>query len=365
MTDNDDIEISKDKSKEKDKKSNPIIIRKIKKHAGGHHGGSWKIAYADFVTAMMAFFLLMWLVSSLNKAQKEGLADYFKQPLKIALISGESMGERAVSAQGGGNDLKKRDGQVAAGNQPVKTDKQSAKIQDAGSKTHEDKLLEKLKTNIVLAMGQDPALADLKNQLLMDKVSDGLRIQLIDNKNQPMFPIGSDVMDPHMQEIFNKIAMLLNKMPNKVTIQGHTDGNPYQDPDKIGLTNWELSTLRANAARRALVKAGMQEDKVMEVTGFASTVLLDKTNPLSPSNRRISIIVMNKEAENKLIEKAAHPGSISPSTPTTKPTTKPITPPAASPATIKPAVPTPVSTPAPKPAKAAVTGSTPAKPVPK
>lgn len=249
-----------------------------------HHGGSWKIAYADFVTAMMAFFLLMWLVASLNKAQKDGISEYFKQPLRIAFIGGDSTGSRAETINGGGDNLDKHDGQVSTASQ------------------NEMKQLQQLKTNILLSVHNDPSLVDLKDRLLMDIVSEGLRIQLIDNKNKPMFPLGSDQMDPNVQQILDKIAKLLNNVPNKISIQGHTDANPYDNPEDLTQTNWELSTQRANAARRALLKGGLQENKVMEVTGFASTVLLDKKNPLNPNNRRISIIVMKKEVEEKLIK---------------------------------------------------------------
>lgn len=341
-------------SKDKDKEAHPPIIRKIKKHGHGHHGGSWKIAYADFVTAMMAFFLLMWLLASLNKAQKEGLSEYFKQPLKIALLGGDSMGSRDISVQGGGQNIEKKDGQVSASNQPINEKKESAKIKDPGSQAEEMKQLEKLKSDIMLAMAKDPALADLKDQLLMDVVSEGLRIQLIDNKNRPMFDMGSDKMDPQMQQILIKIAKLLNKMPNKVSIQGHTDGHPYQNPEDLELTNWELSTLRANTARRTLVKAGMKEDKVLEVTGFASTVLFDKADPFNPNNRRISIIVMKKEAEQQLLKKVAPKTSdqkislpdTSPAKAETTPTST--TTPAPSPT---PTATTPTPSPTPTPAK--------------
>lgn len=315
-----------DNSADKEKEESSIIVKKIKKHGHGHHGGAWKIAYADFVTAMMAFFLLMWLLASLNKAQKEGLSEYFKQPLKVSLISGDSMGAREIAVKGGGDNIDKKDGQVSASNQPVNENKQAAKVLDPGNKDTEMKQLNQLKSNIMLAMGQDPALADLKDQLLMDTVSEGLRIQLIDNKNKPMFGMGSDDMDADMQKVLDKIALLLNKMPNKVTIQGHTDAHPYHNPDDIEQTNWELSTQRANAARRALIKAGMPEDKVLEVTGYASTVLLDKSDPFNPNNRRISIIVMKKDAENKLLESGmTDPANI----PSSLPSAKGVTPPAA------------------------------------
>lgn len=275
-----------------------VIIKKGNRNTEPHHGGSWKIAYADFVTAMMAFFLLMWLIASLNKAQKDGISDYFKQPIRISFMGGDSVGSRAKTINGGGDNLEKNDGQISA----EKTAEGKEPKFSKEAKQAEIKQLEQLKSNILLTVNNDPSLAELKNRLLLDVVSEGLRIQLIDNKNKPMFPMGSDEMDPSMQPILDKIAKLLNTAPNKITIQGHTDGNPYNNPDDLSKSNWELSTQRANAARRALVQAGLPENKVMEVTGFASTVLLDKKNPLNPNNRRISIIVMKKESEARLIQ---------------------------------------------------------------
>lgn len=277
---------------------NTIVIKKIKKHGGAHHGGSWKIAYADFVTAMMAFFLLMWLLASLNKAQKDGISDYFKQPLRIALIGGDSMGARKETIKGGGDNFKKKDGQVSANEQSLEANKQITQ----NAKKNELEQLKQLETNILLTVNNDPSLADLKDRLLMDVVSEGLRIQLIDNKNKPMFEMGSDEIDPEMEQLLAKIAQLLNNVPNKINIQGHTDAHPYHNPEDLNQSNWELSTQRANSARRALIKAGIPEDKVMEVTGYASTILLDKANPLNPNNRRIAIIVMKKDVENKIIK---------------------------------------------------------------
>lgn len=286
-----------------DKEPSLIVLKKGRAPVHAHHGGAWKIAYADFVTAMMAFFLLMWLLASLNKAQRDGLSDYFKQPMKVALISGDSMGARDATVKGGGDNIEKKDGQVSASNQPVKEeDKVSDKDAGSGDKAEEMKQLEELKSNIMLSIEQDASLADLKKQMLMDVTSEGLRIQLIDNDNKPMFSTGSDEMDPHMQEALDKIAALLKTMPNKVTIQGHTDAKPYNNSEDVTQGNWELSTQRANAARRVLVKSGMLEDKVVRVTGYSSTVLLDKKNPLNPINRRISIIVMKKDASDKILE---------------------------------------------------------------
>ena len=288
---------------EKKKKKEPPtpIIKKVKKGGHGHHGGSWKIAYADFVTAMMAFFLLMWLIASLNKAQKAGIANYFKQPLKVAVFGGESMGDRQINIKGGGPNIQDTDGQVNASNKPFTDQKVSEHSEVSDINKQETKKLEQLKSEINISMDNDPSLAGLKNQLIMDVTSEGLRIQLIDNQKKPMFDVGSDKINPDILPILANIAKLLNSVPNKITIQGHTDANPYHNPDELEYTNWELSAQRANAARRALVKAGMDENKVMTVSGFSSTVLLDKNNPYNPENRRISIIVMKKGAEDKII----------------------------------------------------------------
>lgn len=289
-----------DKKEKKDKPFITPIIKKVKKHGHAHHGGSWKIAFADFVTAMMAFFLLMWLVASLNKAQKAGISEYFKQPIKIALLGGKNMGNQKVDVKGGGPNVEDSEGQVSASNKPLVNQQAAESKELAESKKAEQKKLEDLKADINLSMDNDPGLAGLKKQLLMDVVTDGLRIQLIDNQNKPMFDVGSDKINPDIQPILNNIAKLLNSVPNKITIQGHTDASPYHNPEELEYTNWELSAQRANAARRALIQAGLDEHKVMTVTGFSSTVLLDKTNPLNPENRRISIIVMKKGAEDKI-----------------------------------------------------------------
>lgn len=290
------------KQEKSDKHHPPIIIKKIKKSHGGHHGGAWKIAFADFVTAMMAFFLLMWLIASLNKAQKAGLSEYFKQPIKMSLTSGQSMGNRQVDIKGGGKDISAQDGQVSANNKPLQQKNQSASDQIVAGQSEEMKQLQQLKTNIMLAMNKDPSLAGMQNQLLMDIVHNGLRIQLIDNQKQPMFEVGSDTMDPKMLELLQKIAKLLNTMPNKITIQGHTDAHPYHNPEELDFTNWELSAERANAARRALISAGLLPERVLRVSGYADTMLLNKADPYDPMNRRISIIVMKKNMENSIIK---------------------------------------------------------------
>ncbi|MCW8409750.1 flagellar motor protein MotB [Legionella sp. PATHC035] len=287
----------------KGKAGSTPIIRKIKKNQHKHHGGSWKIAFADFVTAMMAFFLLMWLIASLNKAQKDGIAEYFKQPMKITFFGGKNVGNQQLNLKGGGPNLKDTNGQVSTTDKASTQSKQAQDIQVIQSDKEETQKLEELKSQINLSIQQDPSLAGLKNQLLMEVVKNGLRIQLIDNQKKPMFDVGSDKLNPGMDPIFAQIAKLLKTVPNKITIEGHTDAHPYHNPDELEYTNWELSTQRANAARRALVKAGLDPDRVLRVSGFSSTMLLNTKDPFSPENRRISIIVIKKGSENKIMKK--------------------------------------------------------------
>ncbi|MFT4060101.1 MAG: flagellar motor protein MotB [Legionella sp.] len=273
-------------------KSHPPIIKKIKKHNHGHHGGSWKIAYADFVTAMMAFFLLMWLIASLNKAQKDGIAEYFKQPLKVTFFGGDNVGNQQIRLKGGGPKVEDTNGQVSTTDRAAAKDAKKQNKEIIQSPENETQKLKELKSEISLSIQRDPSLSGLKNQMLMEVTHEGLRIQLIDNQKEPMFDVGSEKLNPQFAAIFTKIAKLLNGVPNKVTIQGHTDAHPYHNPDELEYTNWELSSQRANAARRALIKSGMDENKVMSVSGFSSTVLLNKKDPFNAINRRISIIVM-------------------------------------------------------------------------
>ncbi|KTD66859.1 flagellar motor protein MotB [Legionella steelei] len=287
------------------KSSSAPIIRKVKKNQHKHHGGSWKIAFADFVTAMMAFFLLMWLIASLNKAQKDGIAEYFKQPMKITFFGGKNVGNQQINLKGGGPNIKDTNGQVSTTDKASAQSKVAQDIQVIQSNKEQTQKLENLKSQINLSIQQDPSLAGLKSQLLMEIVDNGLRIQLIDNQNKPMFDVGSDKLNPGMELIFAQIAKLLKNVPNKITIEGHTDAHPYHNPEELEYTNWELSTQRANAARRALVKAGLDPDRVLRVSGFSSTQLLNAKDPFSPENRRISIIVLKPGAENKVMKNNA------------------------------------------------------------
>lgn len=272
----------------------PIVIKRIKKAAGGHHGGAWKIAYADFVTAMMAFFLLMWLLGSSTKAQLEGISDYFKTPLKVAMSGGSGSGDSSSVIKGGGMDFTRQEGQVQKGViKEQKIDNETKKILRERAELIK---LEGLKKKIEQAIEANPALKKFENQLLLDITTDGLRIQIVDEQNRPMFALGKAELQLYTKTILREIGKMLNDVSNKISLSGHTDGKPFPSGDK-GFSNWELSADRANASRRELVAGGMDTNKVLQVVGLSSAVLFDKNNPLNPINRRISIVVMNEKAE--------------------------------------------------------------------
>ena len=278
----------------------PIVIKRIKKVAGGHHGGAWKIAYADFVTAMMAFFLLMWLLGSTSKGDLQGISDYFNTPLQIAMFGGEGRGDSSSIIKGGGKDLTRTEGQVKQGDVPAEKKLINLKAVTEEllriEKIKEIAKLKELKMNIEKAISGNIKLKQFQNQILLDITTEGLRIQIVDEKNRPMFRSGRAELEPYTKEILHEIGNTLNTMPNKVSLSGHTDAQPYA-MDRKGFSNWDLSADRANASRRELIVGGMDESKVVRVVGLASAVLFDKENPLNPINRRISIIVMNKKAE--------------------------------------------------------------------
>jgi chemotaxis protein MotB len=296
------------------KKLQPIIIKRIKK--GGHaaHGGAWKIAYADFVTAMMAFFLLMWLLGSTTEGDKKGIADYFSSPLKVALLGGgQGSGDSSHVIKGGGQDLTRSSGQVKSGE--VRAERKTINLQSLKAEQirAEHAALEELKERIQQKIAANATLAAMSGQIRLDMTRDGLRIQIVDEGNRPMFDSGSAVVKPYMRELLRAIGAVLGEVPNRLTLEGHTDAAPFGGGDR-GYSNWELSADRANASRRELMAGGMPEDRPLRVQGLAASSLFDPKDPLAPSNRRISIIVMNREAEDRffrtapdVVEPAAEP----------------------------------------------------------
>lgn len=278
----------------------PIIVKRIKKSGGGHHGGAWKIAYADFVTAMMAFFLLMWLLGSTTKGNLQGIADYFSTPLKVAMAGGSGSGDATSVIKGGGKDMTRVDGQQKKGEDTSSsTSKASLKAAEEELARQENQRLKSLKERIEQAIDSNPSLRQYKNQLLLDITSEGLRIQIVDEKNRPMFALSRAELQPYTKLILHEIAKTLNDIPNRISLSGHTDATPYSSGEK-SYSNWELSSDRANASRRELIAGGMEDVKMLRVVGLSSAVLFDANDPYNPINRRISIIVMNKKTEESI-----------------------------------------------------------------
>ncbi len=285
------------------KKVQPIIIKRIKK--GGHaaHGGAWKIAYADFVTAMMAFFLLMWLLGSTTEGDKKGIADYFASPLKVAFFGGTGAGDATSLVKGGGNNLAESVGQVKKGKSETSEQKARKKALREQAAAAEADRLRVLKQKMQEVIANDGRLAQYQSQIQLDLTAEGLRIQIIDNQSRPMFDSGDASVKGYMRDILRAIGGVLMEVPNRLTVEGHTDAKPFS-AGELGYSNWELSADRANASRRELMAGGLSADKVLRVQGLAASMLYEKDEPQSPLNRRISIIVMNREAEDRVFKAA-------------------------------------------------------------
>ena len=284
------------------KKLQPIIIKKIKKGGHGHHGGAWKIAYADFVTAMMAFFLLMWLLGSTTEGDKKGLADFFGSPLRVALGGGSGSGDSSSVVKGGGEDLSRTNGQVKRGETEAEKRTINLLALRAEQAAAERSRLQELKKRVEDVLAANPRLASMQSQIRLDMTSEGLRIQIVDENNRPMFDSGSAVVKPYMRELLQIIGDVLTDVPNRLTVEGHTDAQPFGNGER-GYSNWELSADRANASRREMLEGGLPEERVLRVQGLAYSQPLPDQVPTSPSNRRISIIVMNREAEDRFFGK--------------------------------------------------------------
>ena len=283
------------------KKLQPIIIKRVKK--GGHaaHGGAWKIAYADFVTAMMAFFLLMWLLGSTSEGDKKGLSDFFSSPVKVAMQGGPGAGASQSVINAGGKDLTQVAGQTKRGDGTNVQSRKAASEQDKAARARKDaEQLAQLSAKISAMISNNAKLTEFSDQIKLTITPDGLQIQIVDDQKRPMFDSGSATVKPYMREILQQIGLALVDVDNKLSVDGHTDQTPYGNGGR-GYSNWELSADRANASRRELVAAGVPDDKVARVMGLASSVLLDEDNPRSPSNRRISITILTREAEERLL----------------------------------------------------------------
>ncbi|MFO1253045.1 MAG: flagellar motor protein MotB [Inhella sp.] len=300
------------------KKLQPIIVKKVKKGGHGAHGGAWKIAYADFVTAMMAFFLLMWLLGSTTEGDRKGIADYFSSPLKIAMLGGSGAGDASSVVKGGGKDLTRQDGQVKDGDIEAAKRLYNLKALKEEQRRAERSRLQELKQKVEEKIKLSPALSALGGQIKLDMTKEGLRIQIVDEGNRPMFDSGSAVVKPYMRELLQELGAVLAEVPNRLTVEGHTDAKPFSAGER-GYSNWELSADRANASRREMVAGGLPEARMLRVQGLASSKLLDTQAPESPANRRISIIVMNRDAEDAVLKNLSDEDEAAPPAPAASP----------------------------------------------
>ena len=290
-----------------EEKARPIIIVKRKKIvAGGAHGGAWKIAYADFVTAMMAFFLLMWLLGITEEVTRGGIADYFKTPVKVAVLGKKGTNVSVLELKGGGKDASMKAGLKTDKSKPDPIKNLNIKSAEEALKIDEAKKMQKMKEKLEQLIEVNPKLTPFKNQLLIDVTSEGLRVQIVDEKNRPMFESSKAELSPTAKTILLELAKTLNDLPNRISLSGHTDAKPFANGSQ-DYTNWELSSERANEARRVLIDGGMLEDRLLRVIGLSSSVLLDAQDPLNPINRRISIILLNKRAEEAAQSEGSRP----------------------------------------------------------
>lgn len=320
----------------------PIIVKRVKKSAAGHHGGAWKIAFADFATAMMAFFLVLWLMSSATPEQKKAIAGYFQDPIGFTESASPyvidlggtptpapdrtlnpeiqaqpdstqnkvnpDMEERADPndsnrvqpdpTQSPDSSPDRQPNAAAQKDQNQQAQKmdasQAEKIAEQVDKERLELLLQELQNKIE----QNPELQKFKDQILLEITQDGLRIQIVDAENRPMFDSGSPRLKSYFEDILLAMADTIRQVPNKISISGHTDAARYNG--KGDFSNWELSAGRANAARRALIAGGYPEEQVARIVGYASSAPFDREHPLNPVNRRIDIIVLTKKAQQAI-----------------------------------------------------------------
>ena len=296
----------------------PIIVKRVKRFGAGHHGGAWKIAFADFAVAMMAFFLVMWLMSNATPEQKIAIAGYFKDPIGFT-----ESGTPYVIDLGGSPKLAPdatlnpeiKEEPSKPETEPSKTDtaqatapneSQAENIAEKREKERLELLLQELQNKV----NENPELQKFKDQILFEITNEGLRIQIMDADNRPMFDIGQARLKPYFEDILLAMADTIKDVPNKISVSGHTDATPFVGANGKG--NWELSADRANAARRALVAGGYPDPQVARVVGYASSSLFDRKNPTNPVNRRIDIIVLTKKAQRDIEGEQAAPDAAPP-----------------------------------------------------
>lgn len=275
-----------------------IIIKRINKCPHCAHGGAWKVAFADFMTAAMAFFLMLWILSGASDSEMKAMAEYFRDPTVIeaspeVLIRSERSGQATDSVidMGGFMDAPKGD--------EIDDIEETLKAKERAD-------MEMIKSELEQRIEASPVLQEFKEQLKLDVTPNGLQVQILDDRRRPMFSAGVDAPRDYAQTIIREVGRVLAKSTHPISIAGHTDSSGYTVNAEY--TNWELSSDRANAARRLMLQGGVTAEKIVQVVGFADTIPFDKENPYNPRNRRISIVVLNQEAIARLRALSDAPG---------------------------------------------------------
>jgi len=269
-----------------------IIIRRKGGGHAGHHGGAWKIALADFMTTLMALFLVLWVIATATPEQLRGLADYFSTPLAQAVAGGDRTTSSDSAIPGGGPDHVYNEGERA-----------NVHVQAQPRPSEQRERLRHLRDNIMAAVRANKQLRDVRDQLRFEMTPEGLRIQMVDSDRRPMFELGSDKLEPYMRDLLRAMVPFLNELPNQLSIYGYTDDRPYQTGEN-GYSNWELSAGRANASRRELVADGLDSSKLLTVTGVADRIPLPGAKSSDPANRRIELLVLTSNAAQRITDGA-------------------------------------------------------------
>ena len=295
-----------------DEEKAPIIVKKIKKGGHGHHGGAWKVAYADFVTAMMAFFLMMWLINMTSPEQKLGIAEYFA-PASVSkstsgsggILGGTSLNDDGSASSGGKptltiqltppNDPAKEAGEGAGEGDSVPMVAEMDVVEDLTERPDSDResrMFSEAESLLKQSLQEMPELAEMSKNVIIDETKEGLRIQLVDQDGRSMFPDGSVEPYERTKRLLRRVAEIVERLPNRIKISGHTDAEPLAGVENY--TNWEMSSDRANAARRVIVGAGLDNDRIARVVGMADTEPLFPEDPYMAANRRITIVLLRE-----------------------------------------------------------------------
>ncbi|MBV1922038.1 MAG: flagellar motor protein MotB, partial [Pseudomonadales bacterium] len=270
----------------------PIIVRKVIKKGHAHHGGAWKVAFADFAVAMMAFFMVLWLMEAATVKEKQAISGYFNDPTGFT----EGGSPYVINLEGSLNDTNSSDD---GGKQDTVSKEELEErrivlnedtVQDLAQQIETNKF-KQLQSTLEARISENPDLEKYKDQIIMEITDDGLQIQIVDKDSRPMFDSGSNQIKHYTTNILEELAATIGTLKNKISVSGHTDAAIFTD--RKDYSNWELSSERANSARRSLVKGGITEEKIAQVVGLSSSVLFDQNDPLNPTNRRISILVLN------------------------------------------------------------------------